>query len=201
MLVSAIMPTRGRSSFVARALACFDSQTWPDKELVIADDADHPSFPDGLRARQEIQYDCLPRRLSIGAKRNVCCSRATGEIIWHLDDDDWSAPERMADQVNRLLETGKPVTGYSALEFRDDTRRWLYASRAPDYAPGSTLCYTRAWWISHPFVDRDVREDGQFTDEAKGNISVVDAGGLMWASIHPGNTSPRDLRTKEWSQL
>jgi len=211
------MPTRGRSSFVDRALQCFFSQTWPEKELVIADDADNPSFPDGFaklgsdspEGWTQYQYHLLPWRLSIGAKRNICCSRATGEVIWHLDDDDWSAPQRMADQVNKLIESGKPVTGYKTLEFRGEpqgrqhivTERYLYTSDVPDYAPGSTLCYTRDWWLMHPFADRETGEDSQFASEAKGNMVTTDAGEMMWATIHPGNTSPRDLRTKNWSAL
>ena len=36
---------------------------------------------------------------TVGEKRNFGVSRACGEIITHFDDDDWSAPARLADQI------------------------------------------------------------------------------------------------------
>ena len=44
MLISAIMPTRGRQAYAIDAVSCFRCQTYPDKELIILDDADNPSF-------------------------------------------------------------------------------------------------------------------------------------------------------------
>lgn len=198
MLVSAIMPTRGRPDFAKRALACFDSQTWPDKELVIADDADAPSFPNGIEG-PAIQYHRLPRRLTVGAKRNICCSRAGGEIIVHLDDDDHSAPGRFADQVERLIASGKAVTAYRSMVFRDIDGNPV--ARYDGLPIGTSLCYTRQWWLAHPFADREVGEDGQFAMAAMSQSVSVDAGELMWATTHAGNTSPRDLRKQEWIEI
>jgi glycosyltransferase involved in cell wall biosynthesis len=198
MLVSAIMPTRGRPEFAAAALLCFFNQTWPEKELVIADDADNLSFPNGLEG-PEIQYHRLARRLTVGAKRNICCSRARGECVIHLDDDDWSAPGRFADQLARLVQSGKAVTSYDAMEFRHvgEAARWRYKGSPI----GSSLCYRRAWWLEHPFEDRQSGQDERFAIQAGAHGVSVDAGNFMWASVHPGNTSVRDFSKQEWTQI
>src|SRR5678816_1554718 len=112
------MPTRGRAEWARKAVECFQSQTWPDRELVIVDDADCPSFaepPEG----EGIRYHQMFRQMTIGAKRNIAVSRAAGDIIIHFDDDDWSAPERMEDQVTRLVASGVGLTGYHSMIFED----------------------------------------------------------------------------------
>ncbi len=43
-----------------------------------------------------VRYLQLPQRASIGAKRNLACAEARGELIAHWDDDDWYAPARLS---------------------------------------------------------------------------------------------------------
>jgi glycosyltransferase involved in cell wall biosynthesis len=201
MLVSCIMPTRGRQAFAARAVACFRAQTWPEKELVVLDDRGAPSFPDGLKM-EGVQYHLMPRRLSIGAKRNIAISRAAGDILCHFDDDDWSAPGRIADQVLRMESTGASVTGYNVMTFQNEAgRAWRYTGR-PGYALGTSLMYSREFWKQQPFLDQDVGEDGSFIDRPIRLVSVP-AGDMMWASIHSGNTSDRreHLTAACWSEI
>src|SRR5688572_15862161 len=47
-LACAVMPTRGRVAFAKHALESFHSQTYPNKQLIILDDADDRSFPEGV---------------------------------------------------------------------------------------------------------------------------------------------------------
>jgi hypothetical protein len=115
-------------------------------------------------------------------------------VIAHWDDDDWSAPGRLADQLERLRGTGKAVTGYSVIKFTDGQRWWLYPG-LPEYAVGTSLCYRRDWWLGHRFPCLQVGEDNQFVFEARTarQIAVVDGTDMMYATVHAGNTSPRDL--------
>jgi hypothetical protein len=127
---------------------------------------------------------------------------ARGEIIWHADDDDFSHPDRLADQVSRLVETGKAVTGYRSMRFTDGRRWWQYTG-GPQYALGTSLCFRRDWWQRNPFTDLQIGEDNQFVARARsqGQLITADAGDLMWATIHPSNTSPRQLNGKNWRSL
>ena len=210
-LVSAIMPTRNRPQFVQRAIDCFHSQTWPNKELVILDDRDAPSFR-VVPEHTEIRYDCLHLRHQIGPKRNLCCSRAQGEFICFWDDDDYSAPGRMEQQARLLIE--RPwlqIVGYGSLEFRDlDTgERRLFHSLdcMPDYAPGTTLMFRKSWWRDHPFDNNPEKRSGEDTDfinfargikgeQGRRIVLAIPADGMMWASKHSGNSSERAWQNK-----
>lgn len=193
------MPTRGRRELAARALADFEAQTWPVRELVILDDADDCSFLSPPTGR-DIRYHVLAQRFPIGAKRNVAVSRARGEIICHWDSDDRYALGRIEDQVRRLLATGADVTGYHSMLFEDlvSGQRWRY-EHPPGYAPGVSLCYRRDFWRRRPFPDLRIGEDKAFEHGA--DVLTVDGGGMIVASIWPGNTSPRDLSTPQWRKL
>src|SRR4051794_980354 len=113
------MPTRGRPHWIKQAIQSYLSQTWLRRELIIVDDEDNPSLPLGISV-PGIRYERLPTRLSIGAKRNVACSVARGDIIVTFDDDDWSSPIRVEDQI-RLLEANPHavMAGYKTLIFLD----------------------------------------------------------------------------------
>lgn len=198
MLVSAVMPTRGRKRFAAEALACFLSQTYADKELVILDDADCRSFDvdpgiDGVR------YHVSGSSMNIPQKRNAVNSLAAGVLIWHLDSDDWSAPERMAEQAERYFSTGKQLIGYNSLFFHDERDGSIvkYARHnAQNYALGTSLCYTRKFWAAHPFKEnKAIASDNEFVREAfaAGEVHSVDAGLLMVARAHSENTGNKRL--------
>lgn len=178
----------------------FRQQTYQNRELLIlwssAAAGDHPSIADDVRI--VVVYGRPP----IGIARNLGCEQAHGEIICHWDDDDYSAPNRITDQVGRLLDTGKAVTGYSSMRFTDGRRNWQYSGSA-GYALGTSLCYRRDFWQVNRFPPEQVGEDNSFVARARarGAIVSVDAGDLMFATIHGGNTSPRQLTGGNWRQI
>jgi glycosyltransferase involved in cell wall biosynthesis len=49
--------------------------------------------------------------ISIGAKRNLACSVAQGEIICHCDDDDWFSPDRLMKQSEPIRADKAHVVG------------------------------------------------------------------------------------------
>lgn len=205
MLVSAIMPTRGRPQYAREALDCFLRQTHRDRELIIVDDADDPSFEEPLiadfRIQGNIHYHRLNRRLTVGAKRNLACSRASGEAICHWDDDDFSAPERIEDQLTRLNDKGVGLTGYNRMRFFDvETGEWWVFNGGSHQVIGTSMMYTREFWKTHPFPDINEGEDSAVANIAS-RVAVVEAGEMMWARTHAGNTSKRDLRDREWVRV
>ena len=198
MLVSAIMPTRGRQQYAAEALNCFLQQTYQDKELMIVDDADDPSFPDGVSI-PGVVYHRLSTRLTVGAKRNLACSRASGEVICHADSDDWSAPERIEDQLTLMEDRRVVMVGYSKMKFLDvDSGEWWEYSNHSKYSLGTALMYKREWWRANPFLDISEGEDNNFVGRAS-SIATADAGNMMFARIHDGNTSDKRKDLKEGS--
>jgi len=101
LLVSAIMPTCNRPQYIEQAIRCFLAQTYPHKELVIVDDGD--SIKHLVPTRPDILYESSWPPLRIGPKRNLACGLASGDIIAHWDDDDWSAPDRIEQQLRMLV--------------------------------------------------------------------------------------------------
>lgn len=197
-LVSAILPTRGRPEWAQRALDCFLLQTYSEKELIILDDLLEPSFPNGVM-ESCVHYVTSGIR-NIPGKRNECCAFAQGEIIMHIDSDDFSAPGRMDAQVQLLQESEKHVAGfYSMFFYRVPTREWWYYRADAGYALGTSLCYKREWQQAHPFPEAlPVGEDNHFVKTAKkaGELISVDVANLMFARIHENNSSPKEMNGK-----
>lgn len=200
------MPTRGRCEYAAHAVESFFAQVYPDKELVIADDGDDPSFPNGITG-DGIRYYCssVSLRFQIPAKRNQCNTLAQGEIIVHWDSDDWSTPERIAYQVARLEESGKAVTGFNTLLFHEPSsgRNFEYRSNS-SYACGSSLMYRKSWWTSHPFMEsKPIASDNPFVYAAARakELDTVIGERMLIARIHDGNTSPKARRGPNYVEV
>ena len=202
------MPTAGRPKLAREAVRCWMAQTYESRELVILDDENNPSFPLGLIGKG-IRYFRQPGG-SVGQKRNACCELTRGEVIAHWDDDDYSAPTRLEHQAALMVQTGAVVVGYSSMEFRDlaTGERWLYQGNSDRYALGTSLMYRRWFWQRTRFVEVNHLPDGTLIPEdapfvaAASRCIVTDPGlEMMWASIHPQNTSPRRTDGVLWRKL
>lgn len=189
-LVTCVCITRNRRQWLPQAIRSFQAQTYAEKELLIVSDGE--DVRDLIPVDDQIRLVHLEESHTIGEKRNIAAQYAAGTVIAHWDDDDWSAPDRLADQLVRLEESRKAVTGYSNMFFTDGRVWWLYRGAA-GHGIGTSLCYHREWWERNPFKPLQSGEDWAFVDGAyqRGQASSVDAGGRMVASCHRGNTSPR----------
>lgn len=197
-LVSCLLPTKNRAAYIPTAIQSYLSQTYPHKELVIVDngeDGTHRLVPED----PSIRYVHVRGSLTTGEMRNVCAIHAKGEILCHFDSDDWSAPERVTDQMTRLGSTGM-VTGYSNMLFYDERTGKCYHWQHPNqqrYALGTSLCYRRVWWEKNPFPSIRVGEDSRFFQQAlrtgKTVTTTVPANKLMVARIHAQQTSRKSL--------
>lgn len=87
------------------------------------------------------------------------------------------------------------------MRFTDGAQWWRYKG-SPNYALGTSLCYTRSWWKANPFKPTSVGEDNEMVWAAQRANQIVsdDAGEMMYATIHPGNTSPRNI-ADNWQKL
>src|SRR5689334_13226962 len=83
-LVSCVMPTANRRRFVLRAIRYFQTQDYPNKELVILDDG-ADSVADLIPDDPQIRYVRLTGKRTLGMKRNECVQQARGDLIMHWD--------------------------------------------------------------------------------------------------------------------
>jgi O-antigen biosynthesis protein len=190
-LVSCVMPTYNRQAFLPAAIDCFLRQTYQNKELIILDDSDEPGAT-MIDISWPIRYVIDKKRIT-GTKRNCINEMASGEIICHFDDDDFSCPDRIADQVNALRTTGLPVTGYGTLLFWDTIKGQakLYKSSVKGYVCGTSLCYLKSFWHGHKFKDLQKSSDNGFVYPIVRQIAQSMDTSHMVARIHGKHTSPK----------
>lgn len=193
MLVSAVMPTHNRRDLIGMAIDSYLSQTFPEqqRELVILDSG-HDGTEEIVPKRSDIRY-CRPKMvLNVGRMRNAVADLAQGQIIIHWDSDDWSAPERIERQVERLYVSQKQLTGFHDV-FYYDTRTdktYHYMHYLPPFAAGTSMCYFKSWWKNHPFNEIVVGEDSNFSSVAKGQLQLDSTltEGLLVARTHGKNS-------------
>lgn len=193
-LVSCLMPTADRRAFVPHAIRRFLAQDYGPCELLVCDDGAEP-VADLMPGDARIRYLRLDTPLSIGAKRNLMCEHARGDIIAHWDDDDWSAAHRVSSQVSALCASDAAVCGLSRLWFYEPQARraweYVYPEGAPAWVAGGTLCYRRSLWQRHPFSDVPVGEDTRFVWSFDDPCLALADTSLYVATIHARNTSMR----------
>ena len=205
-LVSCIMPTADRRVFAPHAIRYFLRQDYANRELIVLDDGSDPVsdlIPDDPR----IRYIRMQERRTIGAKHNLGCELARGEIIAHWDDDDWFAEWRLSYQVSELLKhPSMTLVGFSRLFFYSpgDDRAWQYLY-PPDQRPwlcGSSFCYRKEFWEQHPFPDLNEGDDTVFVwglNDA--HIVALSNNRCLVAMIHSRNTSPKRTDGAAWRPL
>ena len=111
------------------------NQTWRNIELLIVDDAspnEYKEVLDSVRALDSrIRVIELPKNGGTYRARNVGVSEASGDFITGQDSDDWSHPERIAQQVNFLLKnSSSPGAVVEAIRMNDDLVR-MFPGRKP----------------------------------------------------------------------
>lgn len=107
-LVSCLMVSRGRLFPARFAIACFQSQTHANRELVIM--VDDPACE--LVAHVASLNDAKIRLVqapataqTLGVLRNLAVAEARGEYVCQWDDDDLYAPDRIQTQLVALRST------------------------------------------------------------------------------------------------
>ena len=211
-LVSCIMPTTcDRRPFLQQAIKYFQRQTYPNLELVILCDGEDDMSDLVPSGDERIHYSYLGRdRRTLGAKLNLGCERAKGELIAHWDDDDWSHPDRLGFQVSALLAEGAEICGISQLLFFEIANGETWLCRIPALLHpslfhclsfGATHLYRRSYWSKSPFPDVTLDEEIAFTSAAgrQDHSVLVSDYRLYVAMIHNSNTTDNSEKSSYWT--
>ncbi|MET3878895.1 glycosyltransferase family A protein [Chitinophaga sp. OAE865] len=109
-LISCICVTYRKPDMLARAIRCFVSQTYTNKELVILyEDHDLPTlhFLAWLPQDDRIKLVCVngsPKK-TLGELRNLAVLAADGEFVCQWDDDDWYHMDRLTHQYHAICNS------------------------------------------------------------------------------------------------
>lgn len=201
--VSCIMPTFNRRRFVPQALKYFLRQDYERKELIVIDDGTD-AVQDIIPRDEHIRYIRLPEKITIGAKRNMACELAEGDIIAHWDDDDWMSGWRLSYQVAQLRQAD--ICGLNRVLFFDPALsaawEYVYPGTTKPWVHGATLCYRKSFWEGNLFRNIDVGEDLRFVwNDPEAKILMLADNRFMAALVHPGNASAKRTHDDCWFKL
>ena len=108
-LVSIITPTKNRKIFFELAINNFTTQDYPKNKLewIIIDDGEEnisKVLPKDDRIKHiKINQEKNATPITISKKRNIGFEHSKGEIIIHMDDDDYYLPSSISTRVKVLL--------------------------------------------------------------------------------------------------
>lgn len=177
-LISCICVTNNRPKLLKKAIACFESQNYPNKELVI-------SFPKSDHLTKQIIEQALTgnsiriyqiiRQVtdSLEEARNEAVAKCTGDYVCIWDDNDWYHESRLTYQFNSMQSLGH---GYKAsiltrILLYDLTTKQAYLSFTYPW-DGSILCR------------REILMQNQCSNNQKGEdnqvIQFLSAKKLLW---------------------
>ena len=95
-------------TLLAHSIQSLLHQTWGNLEIIVVDDASGPEYDDVLTSVSMLDPRSKLIRQSVNqgtyAARNRGFQESTGDFVTGHDSDDWSHPQRIARQIQPLLE-------------------------------------------------------------------------------------------------
>jgi glycosyltransferase involved in cell wall biosynthesis len=161
-MISAVMCTYGRFSCVERALNCFLSQTYPNKELIIYNTDEESPYSQDLSEKGVIIVNCGIDSITnepytnVGAIRRDALMFAKGDYVVTYDDDDIYMPYFMQQAIDRM-----GVTGLSSFK---PEKSFFYS--------GGNLCLVKNTLEASVIADiNKIREYGYLLETGKEGLS------------------------------
>lgn len=167
LLVTVCTPTFNRRTFIPALIQCFEAQTYPREllEWVVVDDGSDP-VNDLFESVKGVKYFRSEERMKLGYKRNFMHTKASGEIIVYMDDDDYYPPDRVLHAVQKLRS--KPhimMAGSSKLHiyFKEWNKIFQFGPYGPNHATAGTFAFKKELLKQTSFDDNaEVSEERQF---------------------------------------
>jgi glycosyltransferase involved in cell wall biosynthesis len=136
MLVSVITPNYNCAPYIAQTIESVLSQTFPDWEMLIADDCSTDGSTQIAAAyakkdRRIRLYSTLSHSGSPLEPRNLALRNARGRYIAFLDSDDLWLPHKLEHQIPLLEDTQTAIVFSDYEKVAEDGRRNTRIIRAP----------------------------------------------------------------------
>ena len=208
-LVSILTPTYNRRQFIPQYLKYVRAQNYKGPiEILIADDSDI-SIKDLVENDTRIKYYYFDKKKPLGFKRNLLANEAQGDILVHMDDDDFYPPSRIEHAVNSLLASDKAIAGCSICFFYNVMTDKITVSGpfANNHGTAGTFAYFRECLKDHSFQDEALaQEEPHFTKNFTSPMVQLDPLRTMLVIQHTKNTwdksktssRPTEVKLKEF---
>lgn len=106
--VSIIMPAYNAEKTISFALQSILNQTWSNIEVIVVDDASSDNTFQIISefAKIDDRVKVFKNKVNVGpyVSKNFGLKHVTGEFITGHDSDDWAHPQRIAQQVEIMIE-------------------------------------------------------------------------------------------------
>jgi O-antigen biosynthesis protein len=187
-LVSCILVTCNRRTFLQQALTNFSLQNYSDRELIVVDDSDIPmgDLCDGI---PNVKYIRLETRTPTGTKLNIGIEAAQGDILQKLDDDDYYGPDFLSLASDRLRQSENPraLVAWCCFPVLIAGEGELFYS-GHGWKAGGTFCFRRELWQQNRFQDRVRGSDSWFIRDNQPELLRVCAPDQYVLVRHGANT-------------
>lgn len=141
-LVSVIIPTYNRFNYLLNAIESVKSQTYPNIEIIVINDASTQSeyYSHKFEGVTIINLSCNSKHKfgygCAGFIRNYGIKIASGDYIAFLDDDDIWLPNKIELQIKAMIETGCKMSstdGYIGYGVYNKNRKYLLYNKENSY--------------------------------------------------------------------
>ena len=143
VLVSTVIPTRGRPELLLRAVRSVLAQTLREIEVVIVIDGEDKATELALEflAQEDGRVRVIALSTSVGGSdaRNRGVAAASGEWVAFLDDDDEWLPSKLQAQLEAVTASTAPVViGTCKIIARTPGNDYIWPRRMPE--PDEKIC-------------------------------------------------------------
>lgn len=145
--VSICTPTYNRRPFIPYIIKCVENQNYPkDKiEWIIIDDGTD-KIEDLVAHLPYVKYFKYEEKMTLGTKRNLMHSKATGDVIVYMDDDDYYPPDRIKHAIDTLRSNPKALCVGSSemyVYFKHIQKMYQFGPYGPNHATAATFAFKR----------------------------------------------------------
>lgn len=125
-LVSVVIATYRRNSFLRKAIESLISQTYPAVEIIVVDDNADREWNDIVSSIvsefSNIKYICNAANMGSAEARNIGIRNADGMYITFLDDDDIYLPDKIEHQVSAMQKSNADFSLTDLYLYNEDGR-------------------------------------------------------------------------------
>ena len=135
-LISILIPAYNAQEWIADTIHSAIAQTWPRTEIIVVDDGSSDSTLAIARTFESQGVRVISQKnQGASAARNTAFLHSRGDYIQWLDADDLLAPDKIAKQMELVLEGLSPRTLLSS-----PWAHFMYRPRRAEFIPSSLWC-------------------------------------------------------------
>lgn len=205
-MVSVVTPTFNRDHLFDIAIFNWKNFMYPEDKMewIILDDSSRDSIKK-LKKKlpkhdSRIKYYTCKKIDRIGKKRNKVNALASGEIIVHMDDDDYYPPDSIINRVRALLTYSKKCVGCSSINCINllDNTCFKTGGGISDntvIVGEASLCYYKKFWEDQCYNEDTMNEECKaFLKNRTNDYIDLHSAFVMIAITHSKNMSDRIIK-------